>query len=146
MKIICLIICILFVFNGLAIASKYPDNLWKGLIAEDIKGGYEGMYAVACCVRNRLNNGLSVGLVALKRKDLDAFVKREVDYGVHKYNTNYELVAKDIVNKVFEENGKDITKGATHYENVECFGVPYWARTMFRTIKIGHHTFYKEKE
>ncbi len=114
---------------------SYPVNLWKGLIAEDVSGGYKGMYAVACCTRNRLNAGMTHGLVAMKRKDLDRFVKRE--------GKRYELMAKDIIRKVFTENAPDITLGATHYEAVERYGLPGWARSMVRTVKIGEHTFFK---
>jgi spore germination cell wall hydrolase CwlJ-like protein len=38
---------------------------------------------------------------------------------------------------------QDITDGATHFENVEAFGTPAWARHMTVTAKIGQHTFYK---
>lgn len=116
-------------------AMEIPSNFWQGLIAEDVSGGYQGMYAVACCVRNRLNIGMTMGLVGLKRKDLDAFVKRQ--------GVKYELMAKDIVRKVFYENAPDITKGATHYENIERFGIPYWAKDMVRIVKVKSHTFYK---
>jgi hypothetical protein len=112
------------------------DNLWKGLIAEDVSGGYQGMYGVACCVRNRLNAGMNTGLVGLKRKDLDAFVKRQ--------GVKYELMAKDIVRKIFIENAPDITRGAIHYEDIERYGLPKWAKGMVRTIKIGEHQYFKE--
>jgi hypothetical protein len=134
MKIISLIMLFLCL-SGIASAQVVPANLWQGLIAEDVSGGYEGMYAVACCVRNRLNAGMNTGLVALKRGDLDAFVKRE--------GRKAELIAKDIIREVFEESGIDVTKGATHYENVEAYGLPKWARSMVKTIKIGQHTFFK---
>lgn len=114
-----------------------PDNLWKGLIAEDVAGGYQGMYAVACCVRNRLNSGLNTGLVALKRRDLDEFVRRE--------GRQTEYFAKDIVRKVFAEGAPDITRGATHYENIEAYGLPKWARSMVRTIRIGEHTYFRKE-
>lgn len=110
-------------------------NLWKGLIAEDVAGGYRGMYAVACCVRNRLNTGMDHGLVAMKRRDLNRFIKQE--------GKTYELMAKDILRKVFLENAPDVTRGATHYEAVERYGLPKWAKGMVRTAKIGEHTFFK---
>jgi len=133
----------LVVFSILLFSAKahaqtpYPVNLWKGLIAEDVAGGYQGMYAVACCVRNRLNAGMSHGLVAMKRPDLNKFVKRE--------GKTYELMAKDILRKVFLENAPDVTRGATHYEAVERYGLPKWAKGMVRTAKIGEHTFFKKE-
>lgn len=130
------LLVMLFICISLAKAEFVaPVNLWKGLIAEDVAGGYQGMYAVACCVRNRLNAGMNHGLVAMKRRDLDKFVKRE--------GRKYELMAKDIIRKVFIESAPDVTQGATHYEAVEKFGLPRWAVQMVRTVKVGEHTFYK---
>lgn len=93
------------------------------------------MYAVACCVRNRLNTGLNTGLCGLKRKDLDKFVNRQPK--------KYHDIAKQIVKKVFEEGSPDITGGGTHYEAVEKYGLPRWAKGMVRTVKIGEHTFFR---
>ena len=116
---------------------SYPDNLWKGILGEAASERREGMYAVVCVYRNRLRNGLPLGCVALKRRDLDKFVKKQGE--------KYEEMAKEIIREVFEKNGPDITNGATHYENVEKFGLPSWAKEMTITAKIGRHTFFAEK-
>lgn len=39
----------------------------------------------------------------------------------------------------------DPTHGATHWENIEAFGKPYWADSLIKTVVIGTHTFYKER-
>ena len=137
---ISILLWIMIIFGAVSLVHAetiLPNNLWKGLIAEDVAGGYQGMYAVACCVRNRLNAGLSHGLVAMKRPDLNRFVKRE--------GRQYELMAKDILRKVFLENAPDVTRGATHYEAVERYGLPKWAKGMVRTTKVGEHTFFKRQ-
>ena len=54
-------------------------------------------------------------------------------------------MAKDISHKVFVEGAPDTTGGATHFEANEIYGEPYWAKEMIVTVKIGEHTFYKEK-
>jgi spore germination cell wall hydrolase CwlJ-like protein len=33
---------------------------------------------------------------------------------------------------------------ATHFENIEKFGTPYWAKNMKKIGKIGKHTYYEE--
>jgi len=116
---------------------RYPKNLWKGIIAEATSDGEKGMLAVACCVRNRLSSGMNTGLCGLKRKDLDKFVFRE--------GKLREKQAKEIIQKVFEENATDITLGATHFECVEKYGLPKWARGMKKLVKIGSHTFFKRR-
>jgi len=125
----------------------YPKNLWKGLIGEAVSeftkfgysAGYESMYASACVYRKRFHEGehFPWGCVALTRKDLDQFVGRE--------RQKYKDTAKEIIRKVFIENGPDITDGATHYENVEKFGLPKGWEKMKKIKKIGSHTYFKEK-
>ena len=56
-----------------------------------------------------------------------------------------EYIAKSVVREVFEENGFDTTRGATHYENIEAFGMPKWSRSMVRIVTIGRHTFFRER-
>lgn len=141
---ILLSICLIFL-SYKAEAQTIPANLWKGIIAEDTSAGYQGMYAVASCVRNRINAGLGHGLCALNRKNLNRFVEKEVDYGKKKYGVDYEAMAKDIIRKVFTQNTPDTTKGATHYEAVEKYGTPRWAKNMVKTVKIGPHTFFVSK-
>lgn len=52
--------------------------------------------------------------------------------------------ARQIERRVFEQDGPDITLGATHFEAVEKYGMPYWAKGMKVTVKIGEHTFFKK--
>jgi len=110
------------------------EQLSKCLIGEAIGEGYEGMKAVALVYRNR---GSLEGCVALKRKDIDTFITRE---GIHA-----QEIANRVITEVFTENCEDVTFGATHYENIEQYGEPYWAQSMNITAKIGSHTFYQEK-
>jgi len=117
---------------------KAPENLWKGIIGEAVSEGFCGMYAVACCYRNRIAKGLPLGCVALKRKDLDEFIEREAGVGA-------SSMAQGIIKAVFEFEGKDITNGSTHYENIEKYGEPYWVKGMEIVAKIGCHTFYRGK-
>ena len=114
----------------------YPENLWKGIIGEAANQGYKGMYAAACVYRNRIQGNMSLGCVAMKRVDLDALVKK---------SKKYEKTAKEIIRKIFEEGAPDITGGATHYENIQAFGFPYWSKSMKTTTVIGSHTFFVEK-
>jgi hypothetical protein len=99
-----------------------PSNLWQGLIAEATSEGYQGMEVVACVTRNRLDRGMSHGLVALKRKDLDRFCRRE----------GFETcdMAKDIVYYIFDRRETDVTGGADHYEHTGMYPVPKWAKRM----------------
>ena len=135
-KKVALTLVFLLIFAKSIVALDYPGNLWKGLIGEAVSEGHQGMYAVGCVYRNRLKKGMNLGCVALKRKSLDNFVRRQ--------GKKYAIMAQGIVQELFENDGKDITGGATHYENTKVFGIPRWVKKMKITCKIGSHTFYKE--
>lgn len=148
---ILLLLYLLISINNLY-AYEIPNNLWKGLIGEAVREGETGMYAIACVYRNRLEQNLSLGCMALKNRNkkmwgknhdltLDEFIWEHEEI----YDYKYTYLAKLIIKKVFKENGKDITQGATHYENVEQFGEPYWTKGMIITCKVGKHTFYKKE-
>jgi hypothetical protein len=76
------------------------------------------------------------GLVALKKKDLESFARREGKRKIH--------LAKEIVNKVFKEGIPDITKGADHYESVK-FKRPWWSKKMKFITQIGDHIFWDSR-
>ncbi len=133
MKKVLLILLFVLTFASLIYAYEIPDNLWKGLVAEACGEGYSGMEAVAYCVRNRLDKGMNTGLCGLDRKDLVSFVSKQ--------GKKYEVMAKEIIKKVFEEKGADTTYGAIYFENVEKYGKPKWCKA--KTVKIKNHTFYK---
>lgn len=140
-----IIVIIAAIFCGLAEGkTRYPADLWKGLLGEAVGDGQDGMAAVCHVYKNRINRGMSLGCVALKRKDLDKFIAEQAAYG-RRIGRDYEKEAKEIVNSVFGGEIKDPTMGATHYENTEAFGVPWWAPSMTITVKIKSHVFYKEK-
>lgn len=114
-------------------ASETPA-IWKVLLAEAANQGEIGLYAIACVIRNR--GGIN-GFAGAYRKDLDVFCNRQGE--------RYIKMAKRIEVIVFKNNGKDITGGATHFENIQKFGIPYWAKKMDRVAIIGNHTFYRER-
>jgi hypothetical protein len=132
-----IILSSLFFCQKKAHAAEVPANIWQGLIGEAVSEGPQGMYAVACCVRNRINAGMDHGLCALKRKNLQGFVRKE--------GGRNALMAKTIAKKVFKDGAPDITGGAVYFENIERYGMPSWAKTgkVKKTIKIGSHTFFR---
>lgn len=118
--------------------SEAPPDLWKCVAGEAIGEGERGMEAVAWVYKNRLDKKMKLGCVASKRKDLEKWLNKQPRLALEK--------SKDIVDKVYSKVSKDPTDGATHYENVEAFGLPYWVKKdkMVITKKIGHHTFFKK--
>jgi len=133
-----LLIIFLFIvfFCSLAFAEEITaPPIWKVLMAEAVSEGYDGMYAVACVIRNR--GGDLRGFMGAKRSDLDEFCNRQ--------GKRHIEMAKRIETLVFKNNAKDITGKATHFENVGKYGTPYWAKEMVVTCKIGKHTFFTRR-
>lgn len=129
MKSLTLILLLLSLMTGVSHAE-----IWQVLMAEAVSEGYDGMYAVACVIRNR--GGDLHGFCGAKRKDLASFCSRQ--------GRKAMCDARKIEKSVFELGGVDTTFGATHFENIEAFGTPYWAKGMVVTVKIGKHTFFKK--
>lgn len=121
-----------------------PDNLWKGLIAENTRTeSYAEFYATARCYRNRIEKGMTLGCVAMKRKDLDAFVSENVSYVKRVLKRPIDEWAQRAVREAFRDGSADPTNGATHYEDVEIYGLPYWAKNKKVLAKIGIRTFFE---
>jgi len=102
------------------------------LLAEAVGEGREGILAVCLVVRNRCKVGLPLGLSGARKPNLEAFVR--------KCGVSWELVAKDIVKKVFNDNCPDITNGALYFRrpNERMFR---WCK--IETFRYNNHIFYK---
>lgn len=107
-------------------AEELPkDQVIRAIIGEASGEGERGMLAVACGIRNR---GSLKGVYGVKAKHVDS----------------QPQWVWDRAEKVWEQSATiDIVDGADHWENVKAFGVPYWAKSLTKTVKIGNHQFYK---
>ena len=110
-----------------------PDNFWQGLVAEDTSGDYQTYLVIASVVRNRLLAGMTPGLVALNKKNLEHFVWREVKWASW-HDIDLVGATNSAINEVFEE-GKDYAFGATHYEHTGVYSTPKWAKKM-KLVKV----------
>ncbi len=98
-------------------------------MGEAANQGKVGMLAVACAIRNRGNLN---GVYGLNHNP-----KWMYDQPQYVWDRAHAAWLQSATN--------DITFGATHWENVKAFGVPYWAKDMQKTILIKDHQFYKKK-
>ena len=97
----------------------------RAIIGEASNQGYTGMLSVACAIRNR-----------------------ETLKGV--YGVNAKHVDKEpewvwrLAEKAWNESSeKDITNGATHWENIKAFGTPYWVKSLTKVYEYKDQVFYK---
>lgn len=125
-----IMLCLLFTQ---VFAYEIPKDLWKGIIAEDTSGDLLVCLSITSCVRNRLQKGMTHGLVAMKRKNLTVFVKKECDYALKVKRIDLENQAKGVLTQVFVLN-KDYCNGAINYEHTGKYSVPKYTRNM-RIVK-----------
>ena len=92
----------------------------------------EGQVAVGEVLRNR--HWSLRGFSGIRRPDLQRFLERQ----------DAKTIAGAKRSLLRARGGSYIAGGATHFENVEAFGMPWWAKKMRVTAKIGRHTFFKE--
>ena len=127
----------LFILNVPNISSAYPSyphNLWMGLIAEDTSGNYQTYLMIASVVRNRLNKGMDTGLVALKRKNLEYFVKIEICYALSVKEIDLYGLTIKAIEEIFINN-KDYAAGAINYEHTGVYPVPKYTKKM-KLVKV----------
>ena len=119
------------VFLAVFGSSAFADNISKqkavrAIIGEASNQGYQGMLAVACAIRNR---GTLSGVYGVNSKHIDK---------------EPQWVFKQAEKAWQESEKKDITNGATNWENCKAFGTPYWASSMTKVYQHKDHIFYKK--
>lgn len=115
---------LLFIILCTTVHAYTEQEYVRAIIGEASGEGYNGMLAVACAIRNR---GTLKGVYGLNAKHINKQPRWIWDLA-------YKAWIESIKN--------DITNGATHWES-DLFKEPYWAKTMLKTVKLGHHQFYR---
>jgi len=121
---VCVVFVVIATFGGcrVARAAEIPDSLAIRAILGEARGeGYQGMYAVACAIRNRGNLEGVYGLEA----------KMEPISGAL-----YQSAAKTWFES---EDGPDVTNGAKNWDGAG-FPKPFWAGKVLAVI--GDQVFY----
>ena len=118
----------LITFTPSNASAQIPEQqAIRALIGEASNQGERGMQAVAEAIRNR---GTLSGVFGLRRD-----ISREPTW-----------VWRMAKNAWQASEHSSLVGGADHWENVDQFGVPHWAKKMTPTVKIGAHQFYKSKK
>ena len=127
---------VMMLLCGNSYAMSEVDFVASVIAAEAVGDGYEGMYAVACVIQNRMatRHKTAYQVVTQRKQFFGATSKNRLKL-YNSVKSKVDVIAKNIGHL------KDITNGATHFENIKAFGLPYWATIQCATI--GNHTFYK---
>ena len=134
----CAILMLVFC-KGCHASIIYPDKddvidqqSIKAIIGEAENQGHDGMLAVACGIRNR---GTLKGVFGLHAPRVRKHLYSELTYNEAQYVWNESLNIIECDN---------IIHGAQYWENVNAFGLPYWARGMVKTAVVRDHVFFRK--
>ncbi|MBI3332971.1 MAG: cell wall hydrolase [Candidatus Omnitrophica bacterium] len=110
------------------------EGVWEAILLTEAAGEpYQGKVGVAEVLRNR--GWDPKGFVGIRRRDLQRFLSEQPQWA--------HAQARRALRQA--RAGSNLTRRATHFENVELFGTPSWARRMEKTARIGRLTFFREK-
>ncbi len=125
--------------EGIAVANldlRTTEDLFEAIVITEAGGErFEGQVAVAEVLRNRGWN--PQGFVGVRGKEIHRFLSEQP--------RAVRMKAKKAIR--FARAGSDLAHGATHFENIEAFGVPFWVLDgMEVTATIGNHTFFHQRK
>jgi hypothetical protein len=102
------------------------ESAVRAIMGEASNQGYHGMLAVAVGIRNR---DTLKGVYGVKAKHVD----RESEY------------TWGLARMAWEESEHNRIHTGTHWENVEAFGMPYWAKEMEIVYEHRDHVFFERR-
>lgn len=110
------------------------------LVAEAGGEGWQGLRAVHETICNRAKlKGWSKTRVVMQKWQYSCLNRIKPDTLIARAQKHdaWEAALKVVTSRV-----GDLTKGATHYDNVRRFGMPAWAKDARLTVTIKNHMFY----
>jgi spore germination cell wall hydrolase CwlJ-like protein len=102
---------------------------------------------------NRLNSGrFGDNLTKVVRRMSSAIRNNSKQWRIANNVIKRNSYEQKVYEKI-EQTVRDVLSGkiqnnignATHFENVEAFGKPYWAKDMVVVATVGKHTYYRKK-
>jgi spore germination cell wall hydrolase CwlJ-like protein len=124
------------------------DILARTLYGEARGEGLAGQIAVACTIRNRVNDGEGYAGVCLKPYQFSCWNKNDPNYphlsGAKPIPPKQFAQAQRAADLVISGQEPDITRGATHYYATTMPKAPAWAKDATQTLRLGNHVFFKD--
>jgi N-acetylmuramoyl-L-alanine amidase len=120
----------------------YEERVVALTILGEARGeGYEGMYAVACVIKQRsIERKLSPSKVCLQRKQFSCWNGKTVSDLDKLFQSPSARHAVSLAKNIDHVDVGSVGR-ANHYHNTSVN--PYWADKSKMTKKIGNHIFYR---
>ena len=140
-KVVWPLFILLFVLTSPSFSmTSETEEVAKVLAAEGCSEGEYGIWRIGNVVANRARHrDLTPYQVVTQPKQFSGYTSKNKNELYLQCKEIADEIAKNIMNI------KDLTRGATHFENTNAFGKPYWASHMIMTSHYKNHTFYKER-
>ncbi len=141
-------------FTAEAIDPLEAEALYlaKMLFAENAGGGPEAWIADGSAAMNRLRSGKYGKNLTQVIKGLSAAVQTKSPQWQKADKLEFNDFESRVFNKIKDVadglvGGKipDTVKGATHFENLNRYPMPWWTKDMQAVARTGAHTYFKGK-
>ncbi len=127
--------------------------LAKMLFAENAQGGPEGWMADGSVAMNRFKSGKYGKTLSQVIKSMSSAIQtkspqwQKVDkLELNDFEQRVFNKIKDVADGLVGGKIPDQVKGATHFENLNKYPLPYWAKDMSSVARKGQHTYFKAKQ
>ena len=141
-------------FTAEAINPAASDALYlqKYFYAEDAGGGPESWLAMGNAATNRLKSGKYGKTLQQVIKGMSSAIQTKspqwqkadkLEFNDFEFRAFNKM--KPIAEGIVGGQAPDTIKGATHFENLNKFPMPYWAKEMDAVSRVGQHTYFKER-
>ncbi|MHC8321113.1 cell wall hydrolase [Pseudomonas sp. GB2N2] len=137
------------------VPEKDRDILARTLWGEARGESLTGQIAVACTIRNRVNDGKHKSWwgegysgVCQKPYQFSCWNKTDPNYafliGLKQIPSRELAQARIAADHVIDGKVPDPTAGATHYYATTMPMPPAWVKGAKQTLKLGHHIFFRD--
>jgi spore germination cell wall hydrolase CwlJ-like protein len=140
--------------KSMTVTEKDRDILARTLWGEARGESLSGQIAVACAIRNRVNDGKAKSWwgegyagVCQAPYQFSCWNKNDPNYAYMSGAKAIPLLelaqARIAADQVIDGKVSDPTGGATHYYAMTMKKSPSWSIGATQTLKLGHHIFFK---
>jgi N-acetylmuramoyl-L-alanine amidase len=139
----------------MTVSDKDRDILARTLWGEARGESLAGQIAVACTIRNRVNDGKDKSWwgegyagVCQKPYQFSCWNRNDPNFaylsGAKKIPFRELAQARIAADQVINGKVPDPTAGATHYYATSMPKPPVWVKGAKETLRLGHHVFFKD--
>lgn len=141
-----------FVAEAMDPLGADSNLLAKMIFAENAPGGPEAWAGIGNVALNRLRSGKFGKSLKAVINGMSSAIKTKSPQWEKASKAEFNDMEQRVFNKIAQVTDalvggqvQDTTGGATHFENLNRYPLPYWAKDMDAVKRIGTDTYFREK-